>query len=152
MQTFLPYSDFTEIAKCLDDKRLGAMRREAQQTLDTIYMRPTKKGTPRKGYVNHPILNLWRGYENALQLYINSMIDEWVSRGKNNTMVKQVVIDPVMPPWLGFEPLHSAHRSQLHYKNPEHYQQFDWPEADEPLKDYVWDWQKCLREKTYASG
>jgi hypothetical protein len=139
MQTFVPLTDFDAIAACLDDKRLGAMRRESRQVYDTILMKPTKKGTPRKGYVNHPIVKMWRGYENALQAYTNAMIREWIKRGKNNAMeITEIEGNIILPPWWGRNDVHASHRSNLYHKLPEHYAQFDWPEAKMPLMDYVW--------------
>lgn len=139
MQTFLPYADFEQIAKCLDFQRLGAQRREAQQTLDTILGKPTKDGKPRKGYVNHPTTRFWKGYENALRLYINEMILEFIQRGGNNNMLLHDVPSNIkMPWWLGDEELHSSHRSNLYYKNPRHYSKFNWKEANQPVKPYVW--------------
>jgi hypothetical protein len=140
MQTFLPYADFERIAQCLDLSRHCAMLRESQQTLDTLLLTPTKKGTIRRGYLHHPILNLWRGYEDALKLYINKMREGWLLKGKNSKLPFYVLPHEVkMPPWIGDERLHKAHRSQLYYKNPQYYSQFNWIEANEPLKDYIWE-------------
>lgn len=140
MQTFLPYADFSQIAACLDNKRHCAMLREAQQTLDTLLNRPTKKGNVRKGYLHHPILNLWRGYENSLRFYINKMREGWLLKGKNSNRSFYDLPQKIeMPFWLGNEELHSAHRSQLYHKNPQHYSQFNWAEAFEPVKEYIWN-------------
>jgi hypothetical protein len=139
MQIFVPVPDLAIIADCLDDKRLGAMRRESRQVYDTILMRPTKKGTPRVGYVNHPIVKMWRGFENAVLSYSNVMIEEWVKRGKNNTMeIVEIKGDIVFPPWWGRDDVHAAHRSNLYHKFPRHYEQFGWAEASLPLLGYVW--------------
>lgn len=147
MQTFLPYADFQKIADCLDKKRLGAMLREPQQALDTIYMNPTRKGTPRKGYIYHPLLNLWRGYEDALRLYINTMRLKWIAIGNNSNFPLFILPDNIkMPPWIGNEDFHSRHRSQLYYKLPSHYAQFNWPEASLPIKDYIWNPRTYLEE------
>ena len=78
MQTFLPYSDFVNISKVLDYKRLGKQRVEARQILNTILN--------GGGWSNHPAIKMWRGYENALILYSNIMIKEWILRGYRNTM------------------------------------------------------------------
>ena len=140
MQTFLPYADFQQIADCLDFSRLRAMLREPQQALDTLLMNPTRKGTPRKGYIHHPLLNLWRGYEDALRLYINVMRKKWVSIGRNsNVPLFDLPTSVRMPPWIGNEDFHSRHRSQLYYKLPSYYCQFNWTEASLPLKEYIWN-------------
>ena len=64
MQTFLPYADFKETAKCLDMKRLGKMRVEAMQIL--MVLTGLNKG---KAWTNHPAVKMWRGYEAALAEY-----------------------------------------------------------------------------------
>lgn len=132
MQTFLPYPDFRESAQCLDYRRLGKQRVEAMQILKAL------RGET-KGWVNHPATKMWSGYEDALGLYMNVMIDEWISRGYNNTMQKYefdntYLVD--LPPWFGDEEFHASHRANLLRKDPEHYGQFNWEESSE--LEYVW--------------
>lgn len=38
------------------------------------------------GFMNHPAVTMWIGYEDALKDYINAHIETWISRGYNNTM------------------------------------------------------------------
>ena len=83
MQTFLPYKNFSLSAQTLDYKRLGKQRVEAFQVLNVLLGRTKTKA---KGWLNHPITKMWTNYENALKLYTNVMIDEWINRGYNNTM------------------------------------------------------------------
>ena len=83
MQTFLPYKDFKKSAEVLDYKRLGKQRVEALQIHNIVSGKRTTGG-----WINHPAVKMWRGYMDALALYHNTMIDEWVSRGYNNTMSK----------------------------------------------------------------
>ena len=73
MQTFLPYADFSKTAKCLDYKRLGKQRVEAKQILNILLDR-----TETKGWRNHPAVLMWVGYENALKIYYNMILDEWI--------------------------------------------------------------------------
>ena len=71
MQTFLPYADFKDSAKCLDFRRLGKQRVEAKQILDIITgVNPTSR------WRNHPAVKMWQGYEKALLLYQYEMIKE----------------------------------------------------------------------------
>lgn len=56
MQTFLPYPDFSQTARCLDYRRLGKQRVEAMQLW---------KGQ----WPNHPASKMWRGHEDWLALY-----------------------------------------------------------------------------------
>ena len=79
MQTFLPYEDFKRSAETLDSKRLGKQRVESMQIYKACVL-------DDYGWKNHPVVKMWIGYEDALQIYMNTMIDEWVKRGFNNTM------------------------------------------------------------------
>jgi len=132
MQTFLPYSDFEKTVKCLDWRRLGKQRVEAMQIYNIVAGR-----TDRKGWVNHPAVKMWRGYEDALAVYQNSCIEEWIRRGYNNNML---LIEPkgeiIYPHWFEDEAFHSAHRQTLLSKDYEWYSQFNWKE--EPKYEYIW--------------
>ena len=137
MQTFLPDSDFKKSLECLDSKRLGKQRVEASQLLNAILDRPTKSGRSYKGWKNHPITIMWSDYVNALKLYHNLCIDEWVRRGYKNTMKHEIIEgDIIMPEWLGNEKFHSSHRANLLRKNNDYYSQFKW--SENPLDAYLW--------------
>ena len=134
MQTFLPYSSFEQSAQVLDWRRLGKQRVEGMQIINAIN-NPTQKG-----WVNHPATVMWRPYVEALKLYTNTMITEWIKRGYNNTMKLYDVklnMDMVdIPHWLGNEKFHSSHRANLLRKDYEYYSQFNWDEN--PESPYVW--------------
>jgi len=120
MQTFLPYPSFIQSANALDDRRLGKQRVEAMQIVNALH-RETG------GWVNHPAVRMWRGYEEALQLYHDTMITEWLLRGFKNTMKffkPRWEGLPTMPPWLGDEAFHRSHRSNLLRKDMKHYGAF----------------------------
>lgn len=135
MQTFLPYADFRKTVKCLDYRRLGKQRVEAYQILKIL------NGETNR-WVNHPAVLMWRGYENALGLYMNHCILEWVNRGYNNNMRYSTIVasDIVLPSWFGDENFHASHRSNLLRKNFEYYSQFGWNET--PELEYVWPVRK----------
>lgn len=133
MQTFLPYPDLQKSVKVLDYKRLGKQRVETFQVLNILLKR-----TPTKGWRNHPVTRMWTGYEEALKLYQNLTIKEWVSRGYKNTM-KMETITPgctlVMPPWFGNDHFHRSHRSNLLRKDYEYYSEY----FDDPSDlEYYW--------------
>jgi hypothetical protein len=123
MQTFLPYSDFIKTAKALDNRRLGKQRVEAMQIL--MVLTGLNKG---KGWINHPAVKMWKGYELALAEYAYAICDEWTSKGYKDTCrekVKNIVKDcvgPVIyPAWIGNEDFHKAHRSNLMRKDKQFY-------------------------------
>jgi hypothetical protein len=132
MQTFLPYPDFAESMKCLDDKRLGnQVYREGMTLL-------------RGGWQNHPASKMWRGYQDALALYLWWGCRELNRRGKNyrgrpwwNELFDHDMPPVIVkPPWLGNEDFHAAHRSNLIRKDPEWYGQFGWSEPND--LPYIW--------------
>ena len=138
MQTFLPYKSFEKTAECLDYRRLGKQRVEALQIFNALTGVPTKSGKSYTGWLKHPAVIMWKGYEEALLLYKNKMIEEWILRGYNNTMDMIGLSDNIeMPRWLGNSKLHASHRSNLLRKDYEYYSKFNWEESDD-MEDY-WD-------------
>lgn len=133
MQTFLPYGDFIESARCLDRSRLGKQRVECLQLLNAL----TGK---TKGWVNHPAARMWRGHEASLALYGIAVCDEWIARGYKDTCRDKIaeflnVGSDANPEWLGNDELHSSHRSSLLRKDADYYNQHGWSDN---LPDYVW--------------
>ncbi len=132
MQTFLPYKSFKNSLQSLDWRRLGKQRVEAHQILNVLLGRTTTKG-----WVNHPITKMWKGYEPALQLYFNMCVEEWVSRGYNNNMKLEEITEPIVfPNWLGNDLIHSSHRANLLRKDKEYYSKFMWNE--DSSNPYCW--------------
>lgn len=124
MQTFLPYAGFAATAAVLDKRRLGKQRVEGLQVLNAL-------GRERGGWVNHPAVKMWRGYEGALILYTLAMCEAWVARfGHEDSVARQLLercpglqapAGAAMPPWLGDERLHRSHQSNLVRKDAEYY-------------------------------
>ena len=130
MQTFLPYSNFQKTAEVLDYRRLGKQRVEGMQIIKTIL-------TPeQKGWQNHPIVIMWTPYVQALMLYTNTIINEWIKRGYNNNMKLYEIDSITMPHWLGNKEFHASHRANLLRKDPEWYGKYGWIENSE--SPYVW--------------
>lgn len=131
LNIFIPYPIFTAIFKCLDWRRLGKQRVEAFQVLNI---------TDKLGFSHHPILDMWRGYEDVLKVYFNNCVIEWVRRGYNNNMAFEYRDNPgsplIPPPWWGNERIHASHRSNLLRKDPEWYSRFGWKEPDN--LPYIW--------------
>jgi len=132
MQTFLPYDDFIHSVQVLDYRRLGKQRVETFQVLNVLLER-----TDTRGWRNHPVTRMWRGYEESLKLYQNITILEWIGRGyKNNMKMEDVDANQlVFPEWFGNTDFHRSHRSNLLRKNFNYYSEF----FDEPTDlEYVW--------------
>jgi hypothetical protein len=132
MQTFLPYPDFADSARSLDDRRLGKQRVECLQILRALTYETY-------GWRNHPAVLMWAGYEEALVSYALEVCAEWGRRGFADTVRETIGRDATsaalgtirsqaelagagaLPPWLGRDELHRSHRSALLRKMPEWY-------------------------------
>lgn len=149
MQTFLPVPDFAESARLLDWRRLGKQRVETWQIYQQLCRPCTADGAPadgrRAGWLRHPAVRMWRGYEPALLLYGMRICTEWTVRGYRDTLFARfaeaahspLVQDAVMPWWLGRATFHAAHRSQLLAKDAAWYGQWGWAEPPGALP-YEW--------------
>lgn len=145
MQTFLPYANYEQSAKCLDYKRLGKQRLEAKHIINIICNRANtfKEGlkiSVIKAFKNHPAVSMWRGYDNSLKLYYNTILNEWIQRGYNNNMLyEDIIIDLSLiehPFWLGNMEFHNSHKSNLLRKDSVYYKQFKYEVSDD--LPYVW--------------
>jgi hypothetical protein len=138
MQTFLPFADFIESAKVLDNKRLGKQRVENLQILKALL-------DPNYGWQHHPAVKMWKDYAQSLGLYHCFIVAEWTRRGFQDTTLEKFcrLIEPELPlpnypehhfmhygipSWLGDERVHKTHRSNLLRKDPVYYGQFGWTE------------------------
>lgn len=132
MQTFLPFPDFKQSVSVLDYRRLGKQRVETYQVLNILLKR-----TDSTGWRNHPVTRMWTNYHEALKLYQNFTIKEWIRRGYKNTLKLEVVDENalVMPHWLNDETFHRSHRSNLLRKDFKYYSEF----FDDPVDlPYYW--------------
>lgn len=157
MQTFLPYQNFVQSAKCLDYKRLGKQRLEAREILainlnkrfpDIFNLEFLKSNISLLRYDahrKHPAVLMWEGHEFDLLEYGCSICLEWGIRGYNDqqllwfndTCAKMIKLGNGL--WTKFEQpeeFHSSHRAALLYKNYEWYKQFGW--IEEPKLEYWW--------------
>lgn len=138
MQTFLPYTSFSESAKCLDFRRLGKQRVEAKQLINAIESWHNDNNA-KVGWINHPAAIMWRRFLPALKIYHDVIIKEWISRGYKNTMPfihpadHSYIVD--YPDWLT-EEFCAAHRSNLLRKDPIYYGKFGWTEPND--LPYIW--------------
>lgn len=130
MQTFLPLPCFQQSVQCLDWRRLGKQRVEAYQIRNVL-----TNNDPKAAWRNHPAVQMWCGYENALGQYLDCCIVEWVRRGYNNKMELTNLTGP-LPLWFGDNYIHESHRSNLLRKDETYYRQFGWTEPTN--LPYVW--------------
>lgn len=141
MQTFLPFPNFEDSAACLDRQRLGKQRVEVVQILNVLHEVTTS------GWVNHPAVKMWRGYEPQLAEYGLAVCEEWVKRGYLDNKCGLKIAwhlecatsgDFTMnkPPWFGNIDFHLSHQSNLLRKDPEHYGKY-FPGVPDDLP-YVW--------------
>lgn len=66
------------------------------------------------GFVYHPCVCMWLGFEDSLQNYIQAHIDEWKSRGYLNTMKEySIVQEAERPSWTFNQELIENHRGSL---------------------------------------
>ena len=140
MNTFLPYPSFEKSAKVLDNKRLNKQIVECYQILKAITL-------PDYGWQNHPAVNMWREHPISLfsyTWYLNiEYTDRKVERDKlfmapnhksydnaakfftiNYSYPRycQSIID--MPDFIGYEPFHLSHQSNLLRKDLYHYNKY----------------------------
>ena len=134
MITFLPDPTFEVCARVLDWRRLNKQRSEAKLLLEILMGRSS-------GWIHHPIVAMWCGYERALAAYGVAICEEWRSRSYVDNLLP--FFDSCLsqlnggdPHWLGKEALHSSHRAALLAKDPEWYGRFGWTER--PGIHYIW--------------
>jgi hypothetical protein len=95
MQTFVPIAstDYSDIAKVLDNKRLLKQALEGWQILMVLEkLNPEGQFREPKGWVNHPAVKMWRGHTPALYRYVNDMLHEASNRGIDCENLRQKVV------------------------------------------------------------
>jgi hypothetical protein len=163
MQSFLTNTESFELtAHHLDNKRLHKQTLEAWQCLMTMCkLDPNNEHREPKGWTNHPVVRMWRGYETLFVSYISATYFEWISRGYKSTLLDKtyrtydkalelgrISSELIVPPWMAdtkyYADLCSTHRTALLCKNYDWYKQFGWPEdagEQPPTYDYIWPHQ-----------
>jgi len=128
MQIFLPFADFIKSLNALDSKRLGKQRLEAFELWMVITGRVTKSG-----WLRHPLVRMWKGFEVAIREYICKSVEIFGSRktkdGKrffdNTKMLEYIdkydlkvksneVI--ALPDFVGKDEFHDSHKAMLYHK------------------------------------
>jgi len=162
MQTFLPVAtdDFSEVAVLLDNKRLNKQALEGWQIMLTLLeLDPAGNHRQPKGWVNHPAVRMWHGYESSLCNYVVEMVVEWKRRGYQSTIADKALNtydralelgllyetgSADLPHWMSdpiYDDLASSHRTALLSKDYGWYSQYNWAEdtGERPeVYEYVW--------------
>lgn len=114
MQTFLPYSDFDGSIECLDKRRLIKQVTECCQIIDALHGKTA-------GWINHPAVKMWAGYESALYEYLSIAVSTargdgfrfgvYVSEHMDTyaSLLNHTVEYPI---WLD-GPIHHTHQANL---------------------------------------
>ena len=76
MQVFLPEKSFSKSAQVLDYRRLVKQLLEGRQIMTVLAGEQASKG-----WVNHPAVKMFKGYERALYAYLFAIKDEMHARG-----------------------------------------------------------------------
>ena len=140
--TFIVTGNFIENASLLDPQRLAKQRVEAIQILRII-----ENGGK---WQNHPIVNSWRPFINALKYYANCIILEFIRRGGNNNLPLFEISSTILVPWwFTWYRLHQSHRAMLMRKNPFYYQGKFLVETEYCKYGYIWP-DKVTYEQRYA--
>lgn len=135
MQTFITHADFNISAKHLDNKRLNKQLLEGRQILKIL-----ATGQTSGGWVNHPAVRMWHGYERVFYKYLVAIKNECDNRGistdKNWAAIEELMRkgnynfspNEINPWWLTdinmVIRVTQSHRANLYKKDPEYYYDF----------------------------
>lgn len=140
--TFVISSDLNKSAAILDDKILNKQILECDLILNSLLLGKV---------TNQPSFNMWLGYEDALVIYRNAMLREWIQRGKNSTReFLEEEEDVVWPWWWGWKKLMLSHRLSLYRKDPQHYASLIREHEKKYLATIGYIWPYKLFEEFYG--
>jgi hypothetical protein len=97
----------------------------------------------KMGFCNHPAVEMWFGYEDALKEYIDAHIREWINRGYKNTMKIYDMKTKNHPEWCGWSKIHENHKGALLQKELDRKEK-PWYQYKEDFlvvkkfEDYIW--------------
>jgi hypothetical protein len=104
---------------------------------------PAEQRVIKMGFCNHPAVEMWYGYEDALKEYIDAHIREWIHRGYKNTMKIYDVKAKNHPQWCGWAKIHENHKGALLLKELDRKEKPWYQYKEDFLKvkkfeDYIW--------------
>lgn len=135
MQTFLPFSDYEQVAETLDNKRLNKQILEGYQILKIL------SGASESGaWRNHPAVLMWKSAEWGLWNYIQECIKEAMYRGiktDTNSLNLNVLKEKCQKHWSDNKPAFAknkeymnrlviTHRANLYIKDPIYYAEYQY--------------------------
>lgn len=91
-------------------------------------------------WINHPVTQMWFGYTECLKHYYNIIVQEWVDRGYNNTMLLyQINHNYTTPWWVNWGMLNLSHQASLVRKDQDYYSKYftDIPDIYSKFS-YIW--------------
>jgi hypothetical protein len=103
----------------------------------------SKQRVIKMGFCNHPVVEMWYGYADALMEYIDAHIYEWMRRGYKNNMKIYGVKTDKHPQWCSLKEFHDNHRGALLKKEIEREEKRWYQDKKEfinskPFEDYIW--------------
>lgn len=151
MNILLPHKLFQGSVEVLDTRRLNNQANEALVILRTL------RGYygPGKGWPNHTVTKLWRGYEPAVAAYGVECLMRYACRTGNDVSDRTAKFNELSlngwplkverPPWSLDTRVHSAYRALLLHKDYEFYSKYDWDEKPCASNFYKLPWYPELR-------
>eukprot|EP01080_Neovahlkampfia_damariscottae_P001350 gene1350-11432_t len=92
----------------------------------------------KPSWSNHPVTTLWKDHVEALKLYYNCIVEEWIERKYNNNLELEFIDETTLdiPPFLNNEEFMIVQRRNMIRKNQEFYSKIfgDLEEKD----GYMW--------------
>lgn len=130
VETWLPYPNYAESAHVLDTKRLSKQRANVNEIMDVLH-----EINQESKYYEHPVIEMWRGFEPQLCEYGLVCCEEWRKRSRKYDKLADRIrwhmdcatagdytLDK--PPWFGNLEFHLAHQSNLVRSDPDYYWKF----------------------------
>jgi hypothetical protein len=114
--------------------------------------------TIQYGYIYHPVVLMWLGFEDALKDYIDAHIDVSIERGIHNNMIKYQINTTCRPPWTTDPDFLSRHRAvllkkELERNEPPWYQLNPYFVNDlTPYPKYFWAYTPRIGKLAQKSG
>lgn len=139
VNTFIISTNLQESFALLDYKRLGKQRLEAKQIINILEKIDNGETILNVGFSSHPATLMWKGYTNALKIYFNFCVQEWINRGYKNTMELYEVDYYIFPPFVTFQPFILSHKAALLRKDPEYYKDLMCDDLNQYMRlGYLW--------------